>query len=117
MLSIIEKVILLQEVEAFEFTSTEDLMHIAAIADEVTYSADETIFQEEGVADSMYIVIDGKVRLHKDGSDVMIAEDRDVFGSWALFADEPLVVTATNTPKLKNLFLFIKSSLNFKTLL
>ena len=95
MLSIIEKVILLQEVEVFEFTSTEDLTHVASIADEVTYSADETIFKEESVANSMYIVIKGKVRLHKNGSNVMIAEDRDVFGTWALFDDEPNVVTAT----------------------
>jgi len=95
MLSIIEKVILLQEVEVFEFTSTNDLTHVASIADEVTYSADETIFKEERVADSMYIVIEGKVRLHKNGSNVMIAEERDVFGTWALFDDEPNVVTAT----------------------
>ncbi|MCJ7579910.1 MAG: hypothetical protein MUP98_05180 [Candidatus Aminicenantes bacterium] len=43
MLTTVEKVIFLQDIDIFEFTSTEDLAHIAAITDEVPFQADEKI--------------------------------------------------------------------------
>jgi len=42
----------------------------------------------------MYMVIEGQVRLTRGGQEVMIAEEKDVFGTWALFDDEPRVTTA-----------------------
>lgn len=95
MLTTIEKVLFLQEIDMFEFTTTEDLSHIAAITEEVEYEADSIIFKEEEISDSMYVVVEGKVKLTRDGQDVMTAEKKDVFGTWALFDDEPRIVTAT----------------------
>jgi CRP-like cAMP-binding protein len=43
----------------------------------------------------MYMVIEGKVRLTRAGQEVMVAQNKDVFGTWALFDDEPRVATAT----------------------
>ena len=97
MLTTIEKVLFLQDIDIFEFTTTEDLSHIAAITEEVEVKADSIIFKEEEISDSMYVVVEGKVKLTRDGQDVMIAEKKDVFGTWALFDDEPRIVTATAT--------------------
>ncbi len=44
----------------------------------------------------MYLVLDGRIRLHQNGKDVMTAEKKEAFGTWALFEDEPCVVTATS---------------------
>lgn len=95
MLTIVEKVLFLQDIDIFENTTTEDLSHIAAIAEEINYKANTEIYKEGDVSDSMYLVIEGEVRLHHIGQQVMIAKKRDVFGTWALFDDEPRVVTAT----------------------
>jgi len=95
MLTTIEKVLFLQDIDMFEFTTTEDLSHIAAITEEVEYEADSIVFKEEEISDSMYVVVEGKVKLTRDGQDVMTAEKKDVFGTWALFDDEPRIVTAT----------------------
>ncbi len=95
MLTAVEKVLFLQDVDIFEFTSTEDLAHIAAITDEVEIKANETIFKEGEFPDAMYIVSEGKVSLSRAGQEVMVAEHKDVFGTWALFDDEPRVATAT----------------------
>lgn len=95
MLTAVEKVLFLQDVDIFEFTSTEDLAHIAAITDEVEIKENETIFKEGEFPDAMYIVSEGKVSLSREGQEVMVAEHKDVFGTWALFDDEPRVVTAT----------------------
>lgn len=95
MLSTIEKVIFLQDIDVFEYITTEDLSHIAAITEEVEYKTDAVLFNEGEIPDSMYLVIEGKVRLTRGDQEVMIAEEKDVFGTWALFDDEPRVATAT----------------------
>ena len=95
MLTVVEKVLFLQEVDVFEGISTEDLAHIAAITDEVSYLVESDIYTEGDVSDSMYLLIDGQVKLHRGGQQVMIAKSKDVFGTWALFDDEPRVASAT----------------------
>ena len=57
MLTTIEKVLFLQDIDMFEFTTTEDLSHIAAITEEVEYEADSIVFKEEEISDSMYVVV------------------------------------------------------------
>lgn len=95
MLTTVEKVLFLQDIDIFEFTSTEDLAHIAAITDELEFNVEEVISKEGDIPDSMYMIIEGQVRLTRGGEEVMVAKEKDVFGTWALFDDEPLVVTAT----------------------
>ena len=95
MLTTVEKVLFLQDVDIFEHTTTEDLSHIAAIAEEIEYQVDDVIYKEDEISDSMYVVIDGKVRLTRGEKEVMVAGKMEAFGTWALFDDEPRVATAT----------------------
>ena len=95
MLTIVEKVLFLQEVDVFEEITTEDLAHIAAITEEVNFVKDAEIYKEGDVADSMYMVIDGQIRLFQENVQIMVAKSKDVFGTWALFDDEPRVTSAT----------------------
>lgn len=95
MFTTIEKVLFLQDIDIFRFTATEDLAHIALITDEVFHSAGSVVFSEGDTSDAMYLIVEGKVRLHQKAQDVMIAGPKDVFGIWALFDDEPRIVSAT----------------------
>jgi len=95
MLSIIEKVIFLQDVDIFKHISSEDLSYVASITVEQNVEKDRVIYKEGDISDSMYMVIDGKVRLHVGESLVMIAELNDVFGAWSLFDDEVRLISAT----------------------
>jgi CRP-like cAMP-binding protein len=95
MLSIVEKVIFLQSVEVFSEIPTEQLSYLAAIAEEVAYSSDENIYEFEAPSDSLYVVLEGKVRLHRNGEEISVAERNDSFGTWALFDDTPRVTNAT----------------------
>lgn len=94
MLTPVEKVIFLQDIDIFESTSTENLGHIAAITDEIEVEKGATIFSEGEFPDSMFLVLDGKVRMTREGQEIMVAQSKDVFGTWALFDDEPRVATA-----------------------
>ncbi|MFZ0391083.1 MAG: cyclic nucleotide-binding domain-containing protein [Calditrichia bacterium] len=95
MLTIIEKVLLLQEIDIFKNTTTEDLAHIAAIAEEVHFAAGKIIYREGEISDAMFVMVEGKVSLQLNEKELMTAKKPDVFGSWALFDEEPRVVTAT----------------------
>lgn len=95
MLTVIEKVIFLQNVDVFSEVPTEHLAYLAAIAEEVTYDRDEVIYQIKDLPDALYLVLEGKVRLHRDTEEITTATDREAFGTWALFDNEPRVVSAT----------------------
>jgi CRP-like cAMP-binding protein len=94
MLTTIEKVVFLQNVDIFEYTSTEDLAHIAVITEEIEFEKGNVIFKEGDISDCMYMIVEGKIRLIRDGSEVMIGVHKNVIGTWALFDDDPRVVTA-----------------------
>lgn len=95
MLTVVEKVLFLQDVDVFQNTSTEDLAYIAAITEEVHYQEGSKIFRESEASDSMYLVIEGKVRLHRGDQEVMVAQRKDSFGTWALFDDQARIAAAT----------------------
>lgn len=95
MLTVIEKVLFLQDVEIFEHVTNEDLSYIAAIAQEVRFNAEKLIYKEGDSSDSMYMVLEGKVKIHIGDSLVIMEDLKDVFGAWSLFDDEVRLVSAT----------------------
>ena len=95
MLTVVEKVVFLQNVDIFEKVPAEQLSYIAAIAEEVKYSKGDVIFKENEPSDSLYLVIDGKINIEKEGKPVLTAGAKDAFGTWSLLDNEPRVVTAT----------------------
>ena len=95
MLTVIEKVIFLQNVDVFAKVPTEDLAYLASIAEETTYMAGDEIFKVDDPSDALYLVLDGTVKLHRADEEISVAGARDAFGTWSLFDDEPRVVTAS----------------------
>jgi hypothetical protein len=95
MLTPIEKVLLLQKVELFSEVPTDQLAALAAIAREVSVLGGDTIFRVDDQADAFYLVLDGRVRLHRGERTITTAGRDDTFGTWALFDDEPRVMDAT----------------------
>ncbi|UCD17578.1 MAG: cyclic nucleotide-binding domain-containing protein [Candidatus Zixiibacteriota bacterium] len=95
MLTVIEKVIFLQNIDIFSEVPTESLAALAAIAEEVSFLKGDQIFKEHDRADALYLVLDGKVKLHRGKEEIAEATGMKAFGTWALFDEEPRVVTAT----------------------
>lgn len=103
MYSIIEKVIFLQDIDILKEVRVEDLAYLAAIAEEVSFDKDDSIYEMNEVADSLYLVIDGKIRLHRNGEEIALAGKREAFGTWSLFDDQPRVATATAVEETETL--------------
>jgi CRP-like cAMP-binding protein len=95
MLTIVEKVIFLQNIDVFREIPTEQLALMAAIAEEVSYAGGELIYKEHDPADALYVVVEGQIRLHRGEQEITTAKAREAFGTWALFDEEPRVTSAT----------------------
>jgi CRP-like cAMP-binding protein len=99
MLTVVEKVIFLQAVDIFEHIRTRDIAHLAAIAEQIEYDEGDVLYAAGDRADAMYVVMEGEVRLERDGSSLMTANPREAFGVWALFDEEMRVATALSTKR------------------
>ena len=101
MYSVIEKVIFLQDIDVFKEVRTEDLSYLAMIAEEITYLPDNNLYEVNQAPDSLYLVIDGKVKLHREGQEISIIGPREAIGTWSLFDNQPRVATATALEETK----------------
>src|SRR5205814_5240548 len=90
----IDKVLCLQSVDVFKHATTEMLAYIGSIAEELDAPRGHVIFWEDDVSDAMYVVVKGRVQLHKSGREVMTAGAGQSFGTWALFDNQPRLMTA-----------------------
>ena len=102
MLSTIEKVLILKTVNMFSQTPDDVLADVADLLEEVEASEGETIFKQGDLGDSMYVIVDGKVRVHDGERLLNYLGERDVFGEMALLYPEPRIdsVTAVESTRL-----------------
>ena len=92
--NLVEKVIALEAVDLLNSLSPDQLSRIALIAGEVNYPPEKTIFQSNQPLEALYVILDGGVEISRNGQALHVARQNEVLGSWALFDDSPLPVTA-----------------------
>ena len=95
MLTTVEKVIILQDIDFFEFTPTEGLAMIAAIAQELQVKRGTDVFREGEGSDAIYMIVEGRILLHRSGGELATLVSKEGFGTLALFDTEPRIATAT----------------------
>jgi hypothetical protein len=95
MLLTIEKVLILKTVSIFAETPEEILADVAAILAEVDVQAGETILHKDEVGRCMYIIVDGRVRIHNGDQTIAYLEARDIFGELAVLDAEPRSASVT----------------------
>lgn len=96
-LNIVEKVIALEAVELLKNLNPEQLSRIASIAREVKYLPGRVILEPKTAQDALYVIVEGSVELIQNSEVLHVAGENDVLGTWALFDDEPLALTARTT--------------------
>ncbi|GIS57576.1 MAG: hypothetical protein CM1200mP1_15140 [Candidatus Neomarinimicrobiota bacterium] len=95
MYSILEKTILLKSVDLFKNIPGDVLTRIAQISEETFHSEEKLMFSEGDYGDSMYIVVDGNVRIHKGEHHIVTLGKSTVLGEMALLDQEPRSADAT----------------------
>ena len=95
MLLTIEKALILRTVSLFETTPDEVLAQVARLVEEVHLIPGETIFHKGDYGDSLYIIVEGKVRVHDGDNFFNYLSDRDLFGEMAVLDPEPRSASVT----------------------
>ena len=104
MFTSLDKTIILKGVNLFSGLSGEEVFQIAQIAIEERYLAEEVIFREGDVGDSMFIIIDGSVSVYNQKKEITTLIKGECFGEMALLDREPRsgsIRTVTDTAVLK----------------
>ena len=89
----IERVILLKGVDMFSRTSEDVLAEIAAVLEEVEAPKGQVIFEKGEMGDSLYIIVNGRVRVHDGDTTIGELGEKDIFGELALLDPEPRFAT------------------------
>jgi DNA-binding phage protein len=91
----IEKALELQKADVLQRASIEDLVHVAQITTEEQFPAETLLYQEGDAPDALFVIISGKVRLHRGDTEIGILGAGETFGGWALVDESPRVASAT----------------------
>jgi hypothetical protein len=89
MYSTLEKALILNSIDLFESIPSEELIRVAQIAEEEQFETDTPLFEEGDFGDSMYIVANGKVLVHKGKRIIVELEKGACVGEMALLDQEP----------------------------
>lgn len=92
--TIIEKVLLLQNVEFFADFPSEQLSYLASIAEKRDLSEGSVLFRENAPSDALFIIGNGKVEMRKDDALVFELKNNEPVGTFGFFDQEPRIFTA-----------------------
>jgi CRP-like cAMP-binding protein len=108
-LSDIERVLFLRKVPIFAGLSPQDLMRVAAVAEERAFVDEETIAGQGEPGDELHMVVEGEVRVMRAGSssapEVELARRApgDVVGEMALITQEPRMASLVASGDVRTL--------------
>ena len=94
-LSTLDRAIRLQRVELFRDLETEMLALLASIAEQTSLEKSESLVEEGGAMNAIYVVLDGRVEMRRAGVVLFTVGAGETIGNWALFDSQPSMVTAT----------------------
>lgn len=114
MLSQIERLIVLKGADLFTATPEELLAEIADLLVEEEYLAGTAIFAKGAPGASMYLIVEGQVRVHDGQHTLNLLGPRDVFGEMAVLDPAPRVASVTALSDI--LLLRLDSDLLFELL-
>jgi CRP-like cAMP-binding protein len=103
MLTLLEKVSLLQKAPPFQGIRTESLARVAAVAHEANYEPRHTLFRENDNPDTMFVVLEGEISLLQNGQEKKKLKPYEVAGIMSLLASEPCSSSAVASQAVRTL--------------
>jgi len=84
MLTPVERVLILRAADLLKDVEPRHLLGLAEVAREVEILAGDNLYQEEDLADALYMVVEGRVRLSTKGRTTSEVGPGEAFGTWSL---------------------------------
>ncbi len=94
-LSTLERAIRLQKVELFSDLETSMLALLASVASQVEVKRGEVLVEQNRPLSTLYVVLNGAIEMSRSGRTMFHVGSDETIGNWALFDEQPSVVTAT----------------------
>jgi CRP-like cAMP-binding protein len=91
----IERVLLLKSMDVFSEVPEEGLLELASGLEEIEAAAGRRIIEKGDLGSSMYIVVDGKVRVHDGDRELRVLGDHEMFGELAALDPQPRSASVT----------------------
>jgi CRP-like cAMP-binding protein len=95
MLLTIEKVVILKSISIFSDTPEDHLAEVASILEPIEVPAGKMIIEKGDIGSSLYVIIDGWVRVHEGERTITELGERDIFGELAALDPEPRMASVT----------------------
>jgi len=90
-----EKRALLKSVPLFATCGNRELERLGMLVDEVSLPAGRILFNQGDHASELFIVVDGQVRVDRDGTNIAIRGPGEFFGEMALVSEGTRMATAS----------------------
>jgi CRP-like cAMP-binding protein len=92
-LTTLEKVIFLKSVDIFKHATIEELGGVAALTEEVHFEPGATIYREGEPVDAIFLVLNGRVGVERNGKVVRDIGEKQAFGTVAALDLKPAIHT------------------------
>jgi CRP-like cAMP-binding protein len=93
-LTTLDRAIRLQKVELFSDLDTDLLALLASIAQQIEVPEGETLVAQDAEQDSLYVVLEGRIEMARDGAPMFSVGPDETVGNWALFDRQPSLAAA-----------------------
>ncbi len=94
-LPVVTRVATLHRVDLFAGIPGRLLVAVAAMSEEVRVDAGSTIIEEGAVEDHLFVVVEGRVRVHRDDTTLVELGPGSIVGELAVLVPEPRSATVT----------------------
>ena len=91
----VQKILFLRNVPLFSGMPPSELSYLAGIAEEVVYSAGSPIIREGEHGDSMFLIAEGEVQIHRGEGQLAVLRQQDYFGEMSILDGEPRSASAS----------------------
>jgi CRP-like cAMP-binding protein len=95
MLTSVERLLFVRGVPIFKELRDDFLVRLASIMEELSFPPRHTIFQKGEQGQSLYVLVQGNVKVHIDRKEIQRLTKGDAFGEMALFDSEPRSASVT----------------------
>ncbi len=95
----VEKLLALREIDFFSFIPDEFLLLLAESMEEVYFNQGDQIIVKGEIGHTLYIIVQGKVRVHDNEKTLALLENNDVVGELAVLSAAVRSASVTCTEK------------------
>jgi CRP-like cAMP-binding protein/ATP/ADP translocase/HEAT repeat protein len=94
---ILRRILVLQKIDLFAHLSQDDLIQLSHLVEEVIYSPGEAICRVGDFGDTMYGIIEGSIRVHRESDTFAILGEGECFGEMAVIDSGPRSADCTSS--------------------